>query len=129
MTLKTTLAAIALVFGLAMPTSAEEQDGSVYLLANLQVDDLDTYLAEYGFPVTPMLLEVGAEILVATPQVQTLEGDYTSNWSVVVRFPSSEAAEAWYTSPEYQELIPVRQDLTDTEASTLVIAPHFVMPN
>jgi uncharacterized protein (DUF1330 family) len=128
MKLKPTIVAAALVVGLALPALAQDSEGPVYLLANLHVSDLDGYLSDYGFPVMPMLLGAGGEVLVATPQVTVLEGDYTSNWSVVVRFPNQAAADGWYTSPEYQAMIPVRQGLTDTETSTLVIAPHFAMP-
>jgi uncharacterized protein (DUF1330 family) len=128
MKLKSTLAAAALAAGLAFPALAQDAEGPVYLLASLQVADLEAYLNDYGFPVMPMLLGAGGEVLVATPQVAVLEGDYTSNWSVVVRFPSQAAADGWYTSPEYQAMIPVRQGLTDTDASTMVFAPQFVMP-
>ncbi|MEM1387450.1 MAG: DUF1330 domain-containing protein [Pseudomonadota bacterium] len=118
----------ALSLAVALPLKAEDADGPVYLLANLQVDNLERYLNEYGFPVTPMLLAADGEILVATPQVQSLEGEYSWNWSVVVRFPSRDAAEGWYNSAEYQAMISVRQSLTNTDASTLVLAPQFVMP-
>ncbi|MEM6898502.1 MAG: DUF1330 domain-containing protein [Pseudomonadota bacterium] len=128
MELKSVLAATALSLSFALPAQAQDADAPVYLLANLEVENLETYLNDYGFPVTPMLLAAGAEILVATPQVETLEGEYGPNWSVVVRFPNQAAAEGWYMSDEYQAIIPVRQSLTDVDASTLVIAPEFVMP-
>lgn len=112
----------------ATPAAAETAEEPVYLLATLQVADLETYMADYGIPVTPMLLAAGAEILVATPQVQALEGDHESNWTVVVRFPSQAAAEGWYDSSEYQAMIPVRRALTDTARSTMVLAPQFAIP-
>ncbi len=128
MTLKSTLAAAALAASLTLPALAQDAEGPVYLLASLQVSDLDAYLNDYGFPVMPILLGAGGEVLVATRQVAVLEGDYAANWSVVVRFPDQAAADGWYMSPEYQAMIPVRQGLTDPDASTLVIAPQFVMP-
>lgn len=128
MKLKSLTVATALSLAAALPAKAQDAEAPVYLLANLELANLEAYLNDYGFPVTPMLLAVGAEILVATPQVQTLEGDYSSDWSVVVRFPSQEAAEDWYNSAEYQTMIPVRQSLTNTDASTMVLAPEFAMP-
>ncbi|MEM6387698.1 MAG: DUF1330 domain-containing protein [Pseudomonadota bacterium] len=128
MKLTSFLAATALSLAVALPTQAQDADAPVYLLANLGVENIEAYLNDYGFPVTPMLLAAGAEILVATPQVQTLEGEYSPNWSVVVRFPNQAAAEGWYMSDEYQAMIPVRHSLTDTDASTMVLAPQFVMP-
>jgi hypothetical protein len=68
MKLKPTIVAAALVVGLALPALAQDSEGPVYLLANLHVSDLDGYLSDYGFPVMPMLLGAGGEVLVATPQ-------------------------------------------------------------
>lgn len=129
MKLTSFIAATALSLAIALPAQAQDADTPVYLLAKLEVESLETYLNDYGFPVTPMLLAAGAEILVATPEVQKLEGSYSSNWTVVVRFPSQEAAEGWYNSIEYQAMIPVRQSLTNTDVSSMVLAPQFVMPN
>ncbi|MEM9761254.1 MAG: DUF1330 domain-containing protein [Pseudomonadota bacterium] len=128
MTTKTLFAATVFAVGLTVPAHAEEAAGPVYLLADLKVSNLEQYMENYGFPVTPMLLEAGAEIIVATPQVEVLEGDYAPNWSVVVRFPSEAAAKRWYASDEYRAMIPLRHGLTDQDASTMVLAPQFSMP-
>ena len=125
MSVKAAVTAAALLA--ASPAIAAEA-GPVYLIASLSVDNLDRYMAEYGMPVVPMLLEAGGEILVGTPEVATLDGDYAANWTVVVRFPSAESAQQWYESEAYQALVPIRHGLTDTEASTLILAPQFVMP-
>jgi uncharacterized protein (DUF1330 family) len=45
---------------------------------------------------------------------------------VVLRFPSKEAAQGWYDSPEYQAVVHLR---TDNSRGTLVICDEFVMPN
>ncbi|MGF1569191.1 MAG: DUF1330 domain-containing protein [Nodosilinea sp.] len=108
-------------------TKAEEAK-AVYLMASLAVQDFESYMATYGAPVLPMLLAAGGEILVGAPAVEVLEGDYSSNWTVVVRFPSEQAARGWYDSAEYRALIPVRQSLTDQTVSTLVLAPQFQLP-
>lgn len=128
MTKTSLLAATAIAVGLATSAVAEEGTAPVYLLANLSIGDFEEYMAQYGAPVTPQLLAAGAEIIVATPQVDVLEGSYTPNWSVVVRFPDKDAAMEWYNSDEYQVLIPVRKELTDEAASTMVLAPQFEMP-
>ena len=38
---------------------------------------------------------------------------------VIVEFPSMEALNAWYTSPEYQPLIALRQSAVDMSKETL----------
>ena len=100
----------------------------VYLLATLRITDLEAYVSDYGLPLLPMLEAAGGEILVGTPEVDVLEGDYRANWAVVVKFPSQAAAQGWYASQEYQALIPVRRRLTDTAVSTLILAPQFQGP-
>ena len=61
--------------------------------------------------------------------MDVLEGDYTSNWTVVIKFPSEAAARAWYDHPDYQSVIPNRLAVTDAAASTMVLAPAFRPPS
>ena len=128
MSLKSLLAAAAMAASLALPAAAQEPETPVYLIASLTVPNLERYMGEYGMPVFPMLLGAGGEILVGAPAVEVLEGQYASNWTVIVRFPSEAAAKGWYASPEYRELIPVRQALTDVSRSTMLLAPQFTFP-
>lgn len=128
MSLKSLLVAAAIAANLTIPAAAQETDPPVYLIASLSVPDLEKYMGDYGMPVFPMLLGAGGEVLVGTPAVEVLEGEYSANWTVVVRFPTEAAAKGWYNSPEYRELIPVRQRLTDTSRSALLLAPQFVLP-
>jgi uncharacterized protein (DUF1330 family) len=39
-----------------------------------------------------------------------LEGDWLRTEVSVIEFPSRQAAEAWYRSPEYQAIVPLRRD-------------------
>ena len=107
---------------------AQDADQPAYLVATLDVSDLNAYFASYGGPVFPMLAEAGAEVLVGTPTVNTLEGDYGATWTAIVRFPSMDALDAWYNSAEYQAIAPMRRDLSDSETSVLLAAPGFVPP-
>lgn len=106
-------------------STGEPVDLGEYLLASLQVADFEAFQADYGAAVFPMLIENGGEVLVATPEVDLLEGEYPQNWTVVVRFPDAAAATGWYESDEYQALIPARHATTDVDASRLLFAPEF----
>jgi len=75
-----------------------------YMIARIDVTDLPRYRAEYGALVAAQFASFGAELLVATPDADVLEGEWPGNWTVVVRFPDRAAAEAWYRSPEYAPL-------------------------
>ncbi|EFL90919.1 DUF1330 domain-containing protein [Ahrensia sp. R2A130] len=121
-------AAFAFCLMIANPVMAEEEPTPTYLLANLSVTDFDAYSRDYANLLGPLLTKAGAEILVVSPNVKTLEGDYAPNLTIVVKFPSASAADAYFGSSEYGALRPARQANTVGAASTLVLAPQFVYP-
>ena len=49
-------------------------------------------MATYGAGVFEQIKAAGAEVLVAAPEVQVLEGKWHGNWTIVVKYPSMEAA-------------------------------------
>lgn len=100
----------------------------VYLVATVTVEDFDAYMADYGSVAIPAIVEAGGEILVAAPETSVLEGEYGHNWTVVVKFPSEEAAMGWYNSETYQAVIPARHAVTDTGSSVMLIADQFAPP-
>jgi len=46
----------------------------------------------------------------ATNNIDCREGDWRPTRIVMLEFPSMEKARAWYDSPEYQEVLPIRLD-------------------
>ncbi len=107
------------------PVAPAPTTPAVFLLASLNIDDFDAFMSGYGAKAPPTVLKAGGEVYAATPTVEVQEGSYSQNWTVLIRFPSAEAANAWYASPEYQEAIPLRQEVTDPETSRLLFAPAF----
>ena len=103
----------------------EQAAQPAYLIAGLEVSDLERYLTEYGQPVFQQVIEGGGEVLVATPAATILEGTYSATWTVLIKFPSMEAIQSFYSSDRYQPLIPIRQALSNTETSILVGLPGF----
>ena len=79
-----------------------------YLLAKLNVKDREDYLNRYGMPVLGQLEAVGAEVLAFSPQPDIVEGEWDSNWTVLIRFPSMEVAKKWYNSDEYAPFLSLR---------------------
>jgi uncharacterized protein (DUF1330 family) len=51
----------------------------------------------------------GGRYLARGGATDVLEGDWDIDRLVVLEFPSMEQARAWYDSPEYQEVAPIRQ--------------------
>ncbi|RAY16302.1 DUF1330 domain-containing protein [Actinomadura craniellae] len=56
------------------------------------------------------------QLLAFDSQPQTLEGEWHGDRTVVLEFPSVEAARAWYESAEYQKAKALRQAAADTNA-------------
>lgn len=92
-----------------------------YLVVQLDIKNQEDYLQRYGLPMLAMFEDKGAEVLAVSPAPIILEGAWTGNWTVVVRFPSMRAAENWYESPEYQPLKELRiNELTESGSAVLV---------
>ena len=79
-----------------------------YLVAEVQVTDADAYK-----PYIPRAAEIvarhGGEYLVRGGKTESLEGAEPAGRIAVVQFPSMAELKKFYTSPEYQEVAPIRQ--------------------
>ena len=73
---------------------------SGYIIANVQVTDPVQY-EEYKKWSTAAMKAHNAEVCVRGGQVQVLEGDWTPERIVILKFPTFEAAKAFYDTPEY----------------------------
>ena len=95
---------------------------AAYLIVDIRtVLDEETY-ATYRSRVSAGLSEAGGEYLVRGGAVQVLEGDWSPNRIVVVRFPSIEAAKQWWDSADYAELKQMRKAATLTN---MIVVPGF----
>ena len=92
-----------------------------YLIAQLDVKDHKEYRERYGISVVEMLQKIGAEPLAAAAAPTVLEGEWKGNWTVVIRFPSMQAATDWYNSAEYQPLKNLRIGELTTGGSAVFV--------
>jgi len=81
---------------------------AAYLVVNYELTNSAGYKS-YVPAVLPTLEAHGAEILVADYESEALEGK-SGSVTVIIKFESKEALNAWYNSPEYQEIIHLRTD-------------------
>jgi uncharacterized protein (DUF1330 family) len=95
-----------------------------YVILHNQVTDPEMY-AQYVEQVTPSLMKHGAEILIIDNDAECVEGTKPYPRTVMLRFPSRDAAKAWYTSREYLEIYPLRANSSEGFA---VICDEYVMP-
>jgi len=95
-----------------------------YVIVSYDIVDPAAYEA-YVPGVLPLLAKHGAEVLVAEYDATALEGD-RRGVHVVLRFPSVEAARAWYDDPAYEPVKKIR--LGSCAHGSVVLANAFVPP-
>ncbi len=83
-----------------------------YLVAQVRVQDPQRY-QEYRARVPATIEKFGGRFVLRAPDVVVLEGRHDGRRLVVIEFPSVEAVQAWYASPEYQAIIPLRQSCSE----------------
>ncbi|MEL1252078.1 DUF1330 domain-containing protein [Aurantiacibacter gilvus] len=88
-----------------------------YIIAHYKVTDGEG-IGKYAEAVMPILQAHGGEAVVVDGDSCVMEGD-APHQSVVVRFPSVEAAKGFYHSAEYQAVRHLRTD--HSEDGSLVI--------
>lgn len=84
-----------------------------YWIAHVTVDDPEAYAA-YRQANAAAFAKYGARFLVRGGPQQVMEGALRPR-AVVIEFPSREAAEACYRSPEYQAALALRQPVSTAD--------------
>lgn len=89
-----------------------------YIIAHYTVTDGEG-IGQYAEAVMPILARHGGEALVVDGESCVMEGK-APHQSVVVKFPSVEAARGFYNSPEYQAIRHLRTDHS-TDGSLVIV--------
>ena len=97
---------------------------SAYLVASYSITNPDAFAA-YPPQSIPTILRHDGEILAADFDSEVVEGE-PAHTTVILRFPSKEAARHWYRSDEYQKIVDLRRD---NSAGSIVFLDEFVMPD
>jgi len=87
---------------------------SACVIGHITVKDEDKW-AQYRTQVPATLAPWGAELLFRGQRADILAGQHAHLDTVVIRFPDADSVDAWYNSPEYQALIPLRQQAADLD--------------
>ena len=90
-----------------------------YVIADVEVLDAQGY-ADYTRRVPATLESYGGRFLVRGGIAEAMEGDIQPHRLVVIEFSSVERARAWYSSPEYSAIVPIRQRFGRTHLLTIV---------
>jgi uncharacterized protein (DUF1330 family) len=78
-----------------------------YVIALETVHD-EAMFAEYRKHVVSTLTPFGAQFVARGGKYTVLEGQWQHPRTVIIEFPTREAAEGWYNSAEYQKIIGLR---------------------
>ncbi len=97
---------------------------STWVIGQIHVHDVKEY-AVYAAKVLPTMKEYQGKLLLVSDKNSTLEGEWKFPRTVIMEFPTNELAQAWYDSPAYQELIPIRQ----RSAKTNIVMVENALPS
>lgn len=85
-----------------------------YVFANVRVLDPIGY-EQYKEMVPDTILQFGGRYLARGGRAEVMEGAMEAGRMIVVEFPSYEAAQRWYASPEYSVAKAIRQKCAEGE--------------
>ncbi len=93
-----------------------------YIVALVEVTDPQTYDG-YRARTPGLVAKYGGRFVIRGGEPQVLEGDWPAPWVVVIEFPDEAAARRFYDSPDYQEIVPIRQKGSRGTLALLPAAP------
>lgn len=82
---------------------------AAYVVAQLDVHDPEGF-QRYRDKVAPLVEQFGGRYIVRGGEITPLEGIPSAPRLVIIEFADRAAAEHWYHSPAYQEILPLRQN-------------------
>ena len=94
---------------------------SVYVIAQGKIKNREL-LDEYVAKVMPTIESHQGRVVAFDEKPDVIEGPIEHPRTVILEFPSMAAFRAWYDSPEYQEILPLRLKSTP---GTLIVAKGF----
>ena len=93
-----------------------------YAMAHLRTPTINEQVLEYIERIQGTLDPYQGRFLVHGAEVEEVEGPWPGT-VVVIEFPDVESARAWYRSPAYQAILPLRTDNIDGSA---ILVPGVV---
>ena len=95
-------------------------DMPAYAIANLSNVDLNADIVRYLQEIDDTLVPFGGRFLVHGVTPEVMEGPW-ADATVIIEFPDLDRARAraWYASPAYLELLPLRTENSDSAAAIL----------
>ncbi len=89
-----------------------------YAMAYIRDVDFGPEIIEYIEKIDATLAPYGGRFIVHGGPIVQVEGEWTGD-VVIIEFPDKAAAEEWYASPAYQEILPLRTEHSNSMAGLL----------
>ena len=115
--MKTKVTSIALLFvGIVIGRvwAAQEVPKKGYIIAQVDVTNPQPY-AEYAKLSPGIIAKFGGKFLARAGRTVTLEGTPARSRVVIVEYPSFEQAQAFFSSPEYQQAKKLREGAANAQ--------------
>lgn len=80
---------------------------TAYAIAHLKNTAANADIVDYLARIQPTMEPFGGRFLAHGPRVEVVEGEWPGT-VVLLEFPDTDAARAWYDSPDYQQILPLR---------------------
>ncbi len=77
-----------------------------------EIMDIDAF-RDYAIRVEPIIKKFGGKYVAVDKAPDVRSGEWPFARTVIVAYPNFAAAQSWYDSPEYQQIIPIRQRAID----------------
>lgn len=94
-----------------------------FLIADIDVKDPEAYNA-YRAGSPDIVNKFGGRYVALGGEVKVLEGDWHPSRTIILEFPDMAAIDAWYGSPEYQELQKIRLKSADSRLVAMETLPE-----
>lgn len=85
-----------------------------YAIGHLRDVAMGPGIVEYLERIDATLAPFGGRFIIHGARPEVLEGPWAGDL-IVIAFPDLEQARAWYDSPAYREILPLRRDNADGE--------------
>lgn len=91
---------------------------AAYALAHVRTPQINADVLEYIERIQATLDPFGGRFIVHGATVHVVEGSWPGT-VVIIEFPDAHAARAWFDSPAYREILPLRT--TNIEGDTIIV--------
>lgn len=89
---------------------------TAYAIAQVNSVTFNAEIVEYLLRIDATLDPFGGRFIVHAPKdLRVMEGSWGDAGTIVIEFPSMDAATAWWDSPAYQEILPLRTRHMDAD--------------